>query len=137
MDSVTATNGSGMADLIQLLSSSGSPLLSSGLSSSQIQSTLQNASPSDIVQLSDEALQLQVTEGLFAASSSPSSGATLSSTLSTLTAAPDSTASDPSASSVATQFSNYQSQLQAEEVQALFGTGSKTGMPRTSLNVFA
>jgi hypothetical protein len=160
MDSVTATNGSGMADLIQLLSSSGSPLLSSGLSSSQIQSTLQNASPSDIVQLSDEALQLQVAESLFGSpdtsqttslfsdSSSSSSSTILANLLATLSAGSaattsnasedsSSSASSPSTSSVADQIASYQTQLQAEQMQTLFGTASTTGVSGTSLNVFA
>lgn len=151
MDSVTSTSNSGMTYLTQLLSSPTSPLASSGLSSTQIQSVLQNASPSDIVQLSDSALQLQnidslfgspsasQTDGLFSLSSPPSSGATLASILATLNPSTDSQAptTTPAPSSLADQFSAYQNQLQSEQIAALFGTGSPAGLAGTSLNALA
>ena len=59
-----ASTSAGIADLLQTLSNAGSPLAST-LSSPALKSALQNGSPADIVKLSDEALQLQETEGLF------------------------------------------------------------------------
>jgi hypothetical protein len=140
-----------MNDIIQRLSSPDSPLLSAGLSSSQIHSVLQDASPSDVVQLSNQALQLQEvdnlfgasdtsqTAGLFSASSTSSPSATLDSILASLPAGSDSTTSNTSegsTSSLASQVASYQSELQAEETQALFGTVS-TGVSGASLNVLA
>jgi len=151
MDAVTASNDPGMTYLTQLLSSSGSPLVSSGLSSSQIQSVLQDASPSDIVQLSDQAMQLQSvdllfgnpdtsqTASLFPASSTSNSSAILDNILATLTTPSNPTTSNASGSSAAPslagQMASYQSQLQTEEMQTLFGTSSTTAVPGTSLSV--
>lgn len=160
MSTVAATSNAGMTELIQFLSSSGSPLASSGLSSSQIQSVLQNASPDDIVQLSSQALRSQEIDGLFgssdtsaaaglySASSASSSSGTLASVLASLSGTTDTTTSNTtdasgaaaassSTSSVASQFANYQSTLQAEEMQALLGTGATNGVTGTSLNVLA
>ncbi|MGD0773542.1 MAG: hypothetical protein ABSC05_12040 [Candidatus Solibacter sp.] len=158
MNPVTSTNASGTANLIQLLSSSGSPLRAAGQSASQIQSELQNASPTDIVELSEQALQLQVadgvfgnadtaqTDGFFGASSLASSSATLDSILASVSGASASTtasgsgSSQPSAasgttSSVPSQMALYQSELQSETAQALLGIGSTAGVSGTSLNV--
>lgn len=148
MGSVATSDGSGTATLIQLLSGTGSALSSSGLSSSQLQSALKGASPSDIVQLSDQALQLQVADGLFgspeasqtaglysagalfSAPSPTSSSATLDGILATLSGAASST------TPVSDQFATYQSELQAEQVQSLFAADSTAGVSGTSLDVF-
>jgi hypothetical protein len=61
MGSVSSTNP-GVADLLQILSGSGS--------TTGVQTALQSASAGDIVQLSQEALQLQVASGLFGTSQS-------------------------------------------------------------------
>jgi hypothetical protein len=53
---------------MQLVSSAATPALSSLLSSSKLQSALAKAPPADIAQLSDQAMQLQEVDGLFAAS---------------------------------------------------------------------
>jgi len=151
MDAVASTSSPGLTYLTQLLSSSGSPLFSSGLSSSQIQSILQDASPSDIVQLSDQAMQLQSvdllfgnpdtsqTTGLVPASSASNSSALLDNILATLSAPSNSTTSNANGSSAAPslagQMASYQSQLQTEEMQTLFGTSSTTAVPGTSLSV--
>ena len=63
MASVSATNA-GVTDLLQTLSSA-SPTLSSALSSTAVQTALQNSSLGDLVQLSQAALQLQQVTGLF------------------------------------------------------------------------
>jgi hypothetical protein len=70
MSTVSATNtNTGIADLMQIFSNAATPALSSLLSSSQVQSALATASPADLVQLSDQALQLQEVDGLFGGSS--------------------------------------------------------------------
>ena len=48
-----------------MFSSSATPAVSSLLSSSQVQTALAKAPPADIVQLSDQAMQLQEVNGLF------------------------------------------------------------------------
>src|SRR5271170_2792318 len=63
MGSVASTN-SGLSDLLQTLSNDNSPLLST-LSSPTVEAALQNAPASDIAQISDEALQLQVADSIF------------------------------------------------------------------------
>jgi hypothetical protein len=76
MSSVSSTS-TGITDLMQMFSSVATPAVSSLLSSSTVQSALEKASPADIVQLSDQALQLQEVDGLFgdgAPSSAESSG---------------------------------------------------------------
>lgn len=65
MGSVATTTNAGLTYLTQLLSSSGSPLLAAGVSSSQIQSALAKASPTDVAQLSEQAMQFQDVETLF------------------------------------------------------------------------
>jgi hypothetical protein len=67
MTSVSA-NPSGVADLLQTFSGTGASASSSALSSTQVQTALQSASPGDIVQLSEQAVQLQQVAGLFASS---------------------------------------------------------------------
>ena len=85
MTSVTA-NPSGVADLLQTFSGTGasasSSALASTLASTAVQTALQNASPGDIVQLSDQAIQLQQAGALFG--SSEASTSTANSTISLL-----------------------------------------------------
>ena len=57
----------GISDLMQMYSNVATPAMSSLLSSSQMQAALAKASPVDIVQLSDQAMQLQEVAGLFGA----------------------------------------------------------------------
>jgi hypothetical protein len=67
-----SSNSSGVADLLQTFSGTGasasSSALSSALASTQVQTALQKASPGDIVQLSEQAVQLQQVAGLFGSS---------------------------------------------------------------------
>ena len=81
------------------------------------------------------------------APSSSSSSAILQIIFATLSAASGSTTSNASGgslqpssgtatSSLASEIASYQSQLQTESIQALFGTGSTTGVSGTTLNVF-
>jgi hypothetical protein len=78
MTSVSA-NPSGIADLLQTFSgtraSANSSALTSALASTKVQTALQSASPGDIVQLSDQAVQLQQAGDLFASSGSSTSTA--------------------------------------------------------------
>jgi hypothetical protein len=66
MGSVSSTN-SGLSNLLQTLSTE-SPELSSILSTPSVQSALENASPGDLVELSDQALRLQQVGLLFGGS---------------------------------------------------------------------
>jgi hypothetical protein len=66
MSSISST-GTGISDLMQIISSAATPALSSLLSSSTVQAALGKASPADLAQLSDQALQLQEVDGLFGA----------------------------------------------------------------------
>jgi len=50
---------------MQMLTSAAPPAVSSLLSSANVQAALAKASPTDIVQLSDQAIQLQMADGLF------------------------------------------------------------------------
>ncbi|MGA2266918.1 MAG: hypothetical protein ABSH44_00485 [Bryobacteraceae bacterium] len=114
-----------------------------------MQSILQKASASDVVQLSDQALQLQEvgilfgnparsqTAGLFSVSSPTSSSTTLDSILASLHAASASAKADTSSStsSLANQMARYRSELQVEEMQALFGTNRTAAVPGKSLDV--
>ena len=140
MGTVAAANP-GVADLLQIVSNAGSPSLSSALSSSNLQSALQAASPADIVQLSSQALQLQVTNALFANPSqtnelfSPSgSNAALNNLLANLYSP---TPPAAPASSLASQIATYQSNLQTEQLQALFGVDPTAGTPGSLVNVVA
>jgi hypothetical protein len=113
MSSVPATNPNpGAGSVLQFLSSAASPLVSSLTSSASVQSALASASPADLVELSAQALNYQVAEGLF----SPST-----------TAAP---AADP-ASFTPSQLASYQSQTQLTQEQTLLGTEG------TSINILA
>jgi len=95
MGSISSTN-SNLSNLLQTLQAE-SPQLSSILSTPNMQSALENASPGDLVQLSDQALQLQQVGLLFGN--------------------PDGTQSTGF-----TQIANGASGFQAQELNALFGT---------------
>jgi hypothetical protein len=72
MSAVSTNNSStGLADLMQIFSSAATPAVSSLLSSPTVQSALQKAPVADIVQLSDQAMQLQEVNGLFGGSAAP------------------------------------------------------------------
>src|ERR1700733_692407 len=69
--SAGSTNN-GLQDLLQTLTNENSPLLST-LSSPNIQSALENAPPGDIVEISEQAQQLQSVDALFGISNTASS----------------------------------------------------------------
>ncbi len=66
-----STTSSVVSNLLQTLSAD-SPTLSTALSSPNVQSALQNASPTDVVQLSDDAVKFQEATVLFGDGSSTS-----------------------------------------------------------------
>jgi hypothetical protein len=154
MATIAAVNP-GVSDLLQILSNAGSPSLTSALSSTNIQSALQAASPADIVQLSDQAVQLQVandlfasadpsqTDGLFSAlspsSSNSSSNALLDNLLTNLypAATTPSLASPPTQASLTDQIATYQGQLQTEQLQALYGVAPTAGTSGNLVNEVA
>lgn len=67
-----ASTSNGLSDLMQSLTSDNSPLLSA-LSTPSVEAALEKAPASDIVQISDAALQLQTTDALFGISDTSSS----------------------------------------------------------------
>jgi hypothetical protein len=95
MGSVASTSN-GLSDLLQTLTNENSPLLPT-LSSPAIQAALENAPASDIVQISNQAMQLQDTEALFATSTTPSApGSSVTEQLALLGTAPSPTTQNSS-----------------------------------------
>jgi len=80
------SDSAGIADLLKTFSGTGasasSSALSSALASTQVQTDLQSAAPGDIVQLSEQAVQLQQVAGLFG--SPDQTASTVASTISLL-----------------------------------------------------
>jgi hypothetical protein len=148
MSSVAATNP-GLSNLLQTLSTT-SPQLSSMLSSSTVQSALKNASPQDIVKLSEQALQLQQVSSLFGSSigtqsvgvtsnpdslfpalSSSNVGAASTAIMqaleSTNTGAATTAAASATQPSTASQIAAASSTMQAQELASLFSATPTTG----------
>jgi hypothetical protein len=122
MSAVTSVNP-GIADLSQLLSSTGSASISSALSTPSVQSALQNASPVDIASLSQEAVQLQEANGLFGSPNASQTAATPSSLLlQALSSAI--TGSTTSGSTVSTSAANPVSELFGTTATSASGYGS-------------
>ncbi len=118
MGSVSSTNA-GLSDLLQTLSSENSPLLST-LSSPTVEAALETAPAGDIAQISDEAMQLQMTDAIFG---DPSSSSTSSESLfSELAGAPSAT------TPLADQLAAYQGNSQLQETQALLGITPPTDL---------
>jgi hypothetical protein len=147
MGSLT-TNGFSVANLVQNLTGAGSPQLAATLSSPAVQTALQNAPTSDLVDLSSQALKLQETNTLFGNESGADTAdtATLASMLyplSSLLASAEANArkaaesgaispsppADSSTPSLASQLAEYQSGSLAEEVQTLFGINATASPP--------
>ena len=139
------TDGFSISNLVQSLTGAGSPQLAATLSSPAVQTAIENAPTSDLVDLSSQALKLQET-GLLFGNESTAETATLASILyplASLLAAADSTARtaaesgasgpSPTATSPTASLANQlQSDLQAEEMQSLFGI-APTASPLSSL----
>lgn len=147
MGSVSSSLNPGVANLLQTLADVNSPVLSSPATVS----ALETASPTDIVQLSESATQLENVDALFGISNSSSdSGASILSNLlanlestetgtgasasSVLEAAttPQSSAATTTATQ-ADQLASYQAALQSAETQTLLGTGSTPNLSDSSL----
>jgi hypothetical protein len=138
MGTIASTNPA-LSSLLQTLTSA-SPEPSSALSSPAVESALQNAPASDLVQLSDEALQLQTAHLLFGTSAASDASNPLStpdSLLSTLIPAAETPAADPSATSLNNPLAAYHSNLQLREMQAPFGVDAQSTQPSTLFNGLA
>jgi hypothetical protein len=132
MGSVSSSLNPGVADLLQTLGNVGSPTLNS----KAVVSALESAPPSDIVQLSDEANQLQNIDTLFGIGPPPSSDisnllASLGGSSTTSSAGNALEQSVLANASPADQLANAQAQTQAVLTQGLFGIGNNTGLPGT------
>ena len=135
MSSVSAVNP-GIADLLRTFSSGSSPV-SPALSSTAVQSALEIASPSDLVQLSAQALQLHQVGGLFGSSQSPQTatdpGTVLLQALeseSTQTQ-PTTTSTDSTAAPVPSPGETFAEQ----EAATLFGTDLSTGAGTNTISL--
>ena len=140
---LASNNNNGLADLLQNLTNENSPLLST-LSSPAVQSALQNAPASDIVEISDQALQLQTADALLGISNPTTSPTdSLFSALASISSNDTSSASGSSlnpGSSLADQLAAYQGNMQTQEMQTLFATPSATtptAIPNSLYDVFA
>ncbi|MGP0072503.1 MAG: hypothetical protein ACLPWF_11295 [Bryobacteraceae bacterium] len=145
MGSIASTNpastsggsaNNGLQDLLQTLTNENSPLLST-LSSPNIQSALQNAPPGDIVEISEQAQQLQSVDALFGISNTAnSSSESLFSALANIGASGSGSSLTPG-SSLSDQLAAYQGNQQTQETQALFGITPATTTPNSLFDVFA
>jgi hypothetical protein len=138
MGSVSSTNP-GVANLLQLLSNVNSPVASSP----SAVAALEKAPPSDIAQLSEEAIQLQGMDEMFGIENGTENPA---STLTNLLEAPEAAAANEASSSAAgtattptapstTSLSEQLANAQLAEVQGLFGTGTSDSSYNPFLNV--
>jgi hypothetical protein len=147
----------GISNLAQILSSSGSSLASAAITSRTVQADLQNAPTGELVQLSEQALQLQQAEVLFGGgsvapgapgtglnslvsslgSSLMSSSANFLSASSNASSSTSGTSQTGSNSSPADQLALSQADLLAQQTQALFGSGSPAGYTAKTLNLLA
>lgn len=133
MGSVSSSLNPGVANLLQTLTSVKSPVLNS----QSVVSALEKAPPSDIVQLSAEASQLQGVDTLFGISTPSSSSASNTDTLLDI----PTTTSNSTTNSVlqamenagatvspTDQAANDQAATQAILAQGLFGTGTNNSL---------
>jgi hypothetical protein len=145
MGSVASTNpvastSNGLSDLLQTLTNENSPLLST-LSSPGVEAALQSAPSSDIVEISDQAMQLQATDALFGISDTATTPtdslfSALASVGSSATSPASGSSLDPG-SSLTDQLAAYQGNMQTQEMQTLFGTTPATTTPSSLYDVFA
>ena len=139
---LASNNNNGLADLLQNLTNENSPLLST-LSSPAVQSALQNAPASDLVEISDQALQLQTADALLGISNPTTSPTdSLFSALASINSNDTSSAAGSSlnpGSPLADQLAAYQGNMQTQEMQTLFATPSATptAIPNSLYDVFA
>jgi hypothetical protein len=122
MGSVSSPNPA-ITNLLQTISSSQSPVLSSPA----VISSLENAPPADIIQISTAATQIAGIDAEFGITPTPTDteATDLNNVLSAL--APSQNASS-SSTTTAQQLATYQAAVQEADTQALFGTGTTTGL---------
>jgi hypothetical protein len=133
MGSVSSTNA-GLSDLLQTLTNENSPLAST-FSSPAVETALENAPPADIVQLSEQALQLQVTDSLFGESTSSSAPTdNLFSVLASIDGSSSTSGANSSGTgaSLADQLAAYQGSSQLAETQTLLGITQPTNTNASS-----
>jgi len=142
-NTLASNNNNGLADLLQNLTNENSPLLST-LSSPKVQAALENAPASDIVQISDQALQLQATDALLGISNPTTSPTdSLFSALASINSNDASSASGSPlnpGSPLADQLAAYQGNMQTQEMQTLFASTpstTPTAIPNSLYDVFA
>lgn len=127
MGSVSSPNPA-ITNLLQTISSAGSPLLSSPA----VVSSLENAPPADIIQISDAATQMEGIDaefGITTPTPSDTEATDLNSVLSALSPSQSGSSSSATAStSTADQLATYQSAVQEADTQALFGTGTTSSL---------
>ena len=133
MGSVSTSANLGVTDLLQTLSNLNSPVVSSKTAVS----ALESASPADLVQLSSAAIELSNVDAMFGISTSSSSGTSnLLTSLEDQGATTGSTASTLlTSASPAAQNANYQSAIQAEVTNGLFGTSTTNALSGSLFSV--
>ena len=113
----SVSSSAGVASLLQILSASGSPVVSSPA----LMSDLENASPEDIIQISISAIQLQGMDTLLGISSGDTSdGSALSSIIGNMTASQTPAEAASTSQSTAGQVASSEASLQAADAQGLF-----------------
>jgi hypothetical protein len=135
MGSVSSTNP-GLSDLLQTLTNENSPLAAT-FSSPSVETALENAPAGDIVQLSTEALQLQVTDSLFGEQDATTT--TPDQSLFSALDAINSSGAGTSTPTLADQLAAYQDSSQLAETQTLLGITQPATQttPNSLFDVFA
>ena len=100
-----------------------------------VQQALENAPAGDIVQLSDQALQLQITDAIFG-DANPSSTSS-DSLFSALEAIGSNSPAGASGASLADQLAAYQGSSQLQQTDALLGITQPSTTPNSLFDVFA
>jgi hypothetical protein len=156
MASVSSVNP-GLSDLLQTLASIDSPVVSSPAAIT----ALEKASPTDIVQLSEAAIQLEGLDEMFgiqngaqnglgptnledlmnaavgASIASPAPAVATAATTAAGSSDPSPLSTTSSTPSLADQLADYQLASQTSEVQALFDPGASGGLSNPLLNLIA
>ena len=122
MSSINSVN-SGVGDLLQTFSS-GSTSLSQALSAPGVQSALQNAPAADLVQLSQQALQLQQVGGLFGNSDISQASASPATLFLQALINPSQSSQPASSSSAANSYAATAGSFAQLEASDLFGSNS-------------
>ncbi len=132
MSSINSVNP-GVSDLLKAFSKTGSSPLPAALSTTAVQSALAIASPQDLVQLSEQALQLQQAGGLFGGSGSSDVAAGNSTAQSVLS---PTSGSNSTVASAPVSPPGVTSQTFAEqEAAALFGTNVSAGWGNSTISL--